>query len=323
MYPRLSDLLADLFGISSPIPIYAFGFMVAVAILVAGWLAGKELDRMYGLGLVPGVTTKTKAKDALGREKEQTVTASPSVLLTTIMGLAALFGVIGAKLFHILENLGTFAQDPLGMIFSTGGLTFFGGLIVAAVGIAWYVRKKGLPVGRVADAVGPTVVLGYGIGRIGCYLAGDGDWGVCSNLAAKPSWIPGFLWSETFPRNILEVNVLDYTARQMQQAGMDASGCAGASGVYPTMLYETAMGLALFAGLWALRKHRYGAGWLFGLALVALGVERFLIEHIRVNNVGDLFGIPVTQAQVISVVLVAAGIGIAARTMRQTPAAAS
>lgn len=322
MYPRLSDLLTDLFGIHSPLPIYSFGFMVAVAILAAGWLAGKEFDRMYGLGLLPSVTTKEKTKDALGREKEQTVSASPSVLTTTMMGLAALFGVLGAKLFHILENLDDFAQDPLKMIFSTGGLTFFGGLIVAALGIAWYVRKKGLPVGRVADAIAPTILLGYGIGRIGCYLAGDGDWGICSNLANKPSWMPAFLWSETFPRNIMEKNAIAYTADQMQRAGMDASVCAGATGVYPTMLYETAMCLVLFAALWALRKHRYGAGWLFGLTLVALGVERFLIEHIRVNNVGDLFGIPVTQAQVISVLLVVAGLVIAARTMRKTPAVA-
>ena len=323
MYPRLSDLLTDLFGITLPFSIYSFGFMVAVAILVAGWLAGQELDRMYGLGLLPSVTTKEKTKDALGREKEQTVQASPSVLVTAMMGLAALFGVLGAKLFHILENLDDFARDPLELIFSTGGLTFFGGLIAGTLGVAWYVRKKGLPVGRVADAIGPTILLGYGIGRIGCYLAGDGDWGICSNLANKPSWIPAFLWSETFPRNYMGVNVLEYTAGQMQQAGMDASVCASATGVYPTMLYETAMCLVLFAVLWALRKHRYGAGWLFGLTLVALGVERFLIEHIRVNNVGDLFGIPVTQAQVISVVLVVVGLVIAARTMKKTPAVAA
>src|SRR5690606_9074133 len=92
-------------------------------------------------------------------------------------------------------------------LFSPAGLTFYGGLICAGLAIAYYVRKKGLAVPRVADAVAPSLILGYGIGRIGCYLAGDGDWGKCSALSQKPAWIPDFLWSETFPRNILGVDV--------------------------------------------------------------------------------------------------------------------
>lgn len=323
MYPRLSDLFKDLFGVDFPLPIYSFGFMVAAALLVAGWLAGRELDRYHGLGLLPGVPARTTEKDALGREKVRDSLVPPSALMTLVVGVAALLGIAGAKLFHILENLGDFAKDPVGMIFSSGGLTFYGGLIVAAVGVALYLRKKGLSVPIAADAIAPTIPLGYAIGRIGCYLSGDGDWGVCSTLAAKPAWLPGALWSETFPRNIFGVDVIEYTAGQMQQAGMDPSACASATGVYPTMLYETAMGLVAFGVLWALRRHAHAPGWLFGLMMVLLGLSRFAVEHIRVNNVGSLLGIPVTQAQVISVALMLAGLVIMLRRWKPTPAVAA
>ena len=145
--------------------------------------------------------------------------------------------MLGSKLFHILENLDRFAEDPAGMIFSTGGLTFYGGLIVAGLWIAWYVRQKGLRIPDVADAIAPSLLLGYGIGRIGCYLAGDGDWGICSSLANKPGWLPDWLWSETFPNNILN---LDVAQRCALEYGPQYDG------VFPTMLYEFAMAAALF-----------------------------------------------------------------------------
>ncbi len=329
MYPRLSDLLTDAFGITFPLPIYSFGAMVATAILLAGWLLARELDRMHGAGQMPALRVKAPSAAAprtTGNTRSSraerprtgngprpasdgTVAAMPSAIVNRLVLLAALTGVAGSKLFHILENLGDFAADPAGMIFSSGGLTFYGGLITAAFAIAWTVRRAGLPVARVADAVAPGLILGYGIGRIGCYLAGDGDWGVCSRLADKPAGLPSWLWSETFERNIL---------------GLDIPGgvCPpGFDGVYPTMLYEFALCLAAFGILWALRRHPWRAGWLFGLYLVMTGAERFAIELIRVNNVGTYLGIPATQAQVISVVLALVGLAIIAVTMRRDASA--
>lgn len=305
MYPRLSDLFRDLLGFDFPIPLYSFGLMVAVAILTATWLVRKELDRMYAEGRVGPVTVKER--DEKGRER--TVKASPSALAWTIMLLAAVFGILGAKVFHILENLGDFARDPAGMLFSTSGLTFYGGFIVAGLAIAYYGKKKGVHWRDLADAVAPGLMLAYGIGRIGCYLAGDGDWGVCSDLADKPGWIPAFLWSETFPRNILGVDLL--------------AQCGGAyDGVYPTMLYEFAMAAALFGVLWALRRHPFLSGWLFALYLVFNGVERFLIEQIRVNVVMFRLGdFEVTQAMFIAALLVVVGLaGLALTWRRREPA---
>ncbi|HEX8385118.1 MAG TPA: prolipoprotein diacylglyceryl transferase family protein [Rubricoccaceae bacterium] len=311
MYPRLSDLTRDLFGFELPIPLYTFGLMVAVAILTATAMTRVELDRMYARGLVGPV--RAKVRDAKGREREQD--ASPSALIWTLMGLSAVFGVLGSKLFHIFDFWDEFTADPFGMLFATSGLTFYGGLICATIAVSLYARHRKINLPRLADAIAPGLLLAYGIGRVGCYLAGDGDWGVCSSLADKPAFLPGFLWSETFPRNLVgpgqtPMDVLQFNA----QVRGEVCTLAAPSGVYPTMLYELAAAAALAGVLWALRKHPFRAGWLFSLYLVFAGVERFVVELIRVNPV-VAFGL--SQSQLISVALVVAGlIGLAITTRR-------
>lgn len=217
------------------------------------------------------------------------ITASPSYLVGTYVMLAIFVGFVGAKFFHILENLNDFFIAPGEMIFSSGGFTFYGGLVVAAWAIVYYSRRKGLSVGRVADAVAPGLMIAYGIGRIGCHLSGDGDWGIAADIAAKPDWFPMWLWAEDYANNIL---------------GRDLS----AAPVYPTPIYEFLAASLIFAVLWVMRDHRYRAGWLFFVYLIMSGAERLLIEQIRVNNTFPLFGMEVTQAEVISVILIAIGI---------------
>lgn len=307
MYPRVTDLLRDLLGIDLPFDLYTFGMMVAVAILTATFLARRELDRRYAAGEIGPV----EVKEPTEKGRTRTVKASPSVLVWPMMLMAGFFGVLGAKLFHIFENFGDFLLRPGAYLLTFDGLTFYGGLIVAGIALSLYSRKKGLSVPVLADSVAPGLMLAYGIGRIGCYLAGDGDWGVCSSLEDKPAWIPAWLWSETFPRNILGVDLL-------------AECGPGYDGVYPTMLYEFAMAAVLAGILWALRKHPFQYGWLFSLYLVFAGVERFLIEQIRVNvTMFEISGYSVTQAMFISVIMVIIGlVGLAALTRRRTPAPA-
>lgn len=288
MYPRLSDLFADFLGIDLPFPIYSFGFMVAVAILTAAWLVGRELDRMFREGRIDAVRVPVQGKNRKGR-RGGTEKAPPSELVGTMVLIAAGVGIAGAKLFHILENLDTFVLNPGGMIFSAGGLTFYGGFLCAAGALAYYVRKHNIPVGAFADAVAPGLILGYGIGRIGCHLAGDGDWGVVADMSLKPEWLPMWLWAETYPNNILRMDI-------------------PAPGVYPTPLYEFGAALVIFGLLWAVRKHPFKGGWLFSMYLVLSGVERFFIEKIRVNNEYEILGFAPTQAEIISVLTVLAGV---------------
>lgn len=312
MYPRISDLFQDLFGLDLPLPLYSFGLMVAVAILVATWMTRKELDRMYARGLIRPV--KAPVKDAKGRER--VVEASPSVYVWTMMLLAGGFGVAGSKLFHIIDYWEDFVQNPAAMIFSGSGLTIYGGILCAGVAIVIFARRRGIDVARLADAIAPGLLLAYGIGRIGCYLSGDGDWGVCSSLADKPAGLPGFLWSETFPRNILGVEPVSFNA---VSRGAECT-LANPTGVYPTMLYEFAMAGVLAGVLWLLRKHPFKAGWLISLYAVFAGAERYLIEEIRVNPEAA-FGLP--QSQIISIGFIVAGlVGLALTTRRvaQPPA---
>jgi phosphatidylglycerol:prolipoprotein diacylglycerol transferase len=215
----------------------------------------------------------------------------------TVTVIAVVGGFAGAKLFHILENLDQFFAAPGRMIFSSGGFTFYGGLIVGTYFIIRYLKKNGQSPAVFADSIAPGLMLAYGVGRIGCHLAGDGDWGIVANIAAKPDWLPMWLWAETYPNNHL---------------GIDLSGGA----VYPTPLYELAMAVVLFVVLFNLRDQYHKAGWLFGLYLVFAGIERYIIEQIRVNNVFDFLGMSVTQAEVISVVFLILGGVILYRTWR-------
>jgi prolipoprotein diacylglyceryltransferase len=145
-------------------------------------------------------------------------------------------------------------------------------------------------------------MLSYSLGRLGCQIAGDGDWGI-NNLHPKPfTWLPDWLWSYDYPHNIL-------------RRGIYIPGCTWddycyklAVGVYPTPLYELIAGLILFAVLMLIRKRLKLAGRLSAIYLMLMAVERFFIEKIRVDVRYNFFGFHPTQAEIISVVLFAFGV---------------
>ena len=216
--------------------------------------------------------------------------------------LSAVSGVIGAKLFDALEHMDQLLSDPIGTLFSGGGLAIYGGLIVAFIVMYIYFKKKGIQPIHVMDAVAPALIIAYGIGRIGCQLSGDGDWGIV-NAAAIPSWwfFPDWLWAFDYPHNVLNEGV--------RIEGCEWAYCSRlAEPVYPTPVYETLLAFVIGGILWILRKRMQIAGMLFFTYLVFNGAERFLIEKIRVNIRYDWGALQPTQAEIISTALVIIGI---------------
>jgi len=247
-----------------------------------------------------------KYKETMAEKRDQpelvSITIAPHEQVGTITIIAAIAGIIGAKIFHNLENLDDFYADPVGSLTSFSGLTFYGGLIVAAVCVLYYAAKNNIPGLHLCDATAPGLMLAYGIGRIGCQVAGDGDWGI-PNDAPKPEWLhflPDWMWAYNYPNNVLHMNLInDYASMGL----VSKTGYA-----WPTPIYETIMCLLLFAFLWAIRKRLKIPGIMFCIYLIVNGIERFCIEKIRINTVYHIFGHKITQAEIISTCCVIAGI---------------
>ncbi len=378
MYPNISYLLNDLFGINIPLPIQTFGFFVAIAFLLSSWTLSLELKRKEKEGLIKptkrkkiigkkvsaqelivqgivgflvgykllyaglnysdfvnnpqGMILSTEGhflggllgafinaymkyrevkKEELDTPKTITETVHPFQLVGNITMIAAVSGIIGAKLFHNLENIDEFLADPIGQLLSFSGLTFYGGLICGAVAVIYYAKKYGIHYKIISDAAAPGLMLAYGIGRMGCHFSGDGDWGI-NNLAPKPEWmsfLPDWTWAYTYPNNVIN-------------AGVPIEGCIGnycnelMYPVYPTPLYEIVIALGLFAFLWSIRKRISVPGVLFGIYMIVNGLERFFIEKIRINTNYIIFGKEITQAEIISFALIITGLIIVFRLLK-------
>ncbi|MHA4847213.1 prolipoprotein diacylglyceryl transferase, partial [Flavitalea antarctica] len=304
------------------------------------WVSGILLGVFF-----MGVKWFEKNKQKLARPEERTIRIWPHDRVGDIVIYAALFGFLGAKLFHNFENWDEFVASPIEALLSFSGLTFYGGLICATLAIWYYARKHKIGFVHLCDAAAPALILAYAVGRIGCQVSGDGDWGVlnseyvtnASSKAVKadtaqfnaalnanaayyqrqfpglpvseiphkatvaPSWLPDWMFAYSYPHNVLG-------------DGVPIPGCSGQYcahlpiPVYPTPFYETLMGLVLFALLWSLRTRLRIPGTMFAFYLIVNGLERFLIEQIRVNNKMNLFGFHPTQAEVIAVCLSLCGV---------------
>lgn len=370
MYPTLSDLLKDLFGIYIPLPIQTFGLFMGISFALAALTLYLELKRKEENGLLQDVTVKElkgrpatsgdllyssfigfiigykliyiisgyaefvndtqgfllsvngslpggiagavlfawlkyreKEKDKLDQPIWEEKIIKPHQLVGNFTMIAAIAGILGAKIFHNLENLDELAKDPLDALLSFSGLTMYGGLIFGAIAVTWFGKKNGIKPIHLCDAAAPGLMLAYGTGRIGCHLSGDGDWGIV-NLNPKPgflSWLPDWAWAYNYPNNVLG-------------EGIPIPGCEGrhcnmlTDAVYPTPFYEACACILLFFFLWSIRKRILQPGLLFSIYLLLNGVERFLIEKIRVNTEYHIGGFAITQAQIISFGLILTGI---------------
>lgn len=242
-----------------------------------------------------------KQKQKLDKPEERLIRIWPHDRVGDIVLYAAVFGFLGAKVFHNLENWNEFSKDPIGSLISFSGLTFYGGLICAGVAIILFARKRKINVIHLADAMAPTMMFAYAFGRVGCQVSGDGDWGIVNTNPKPFSWMPDWLWAYNYPHNVIG-------------EGRPIEGCVGpycnelVPAVYPTPLYEIIACMLLFGVLWYYRKKLKIAGQLAGLYLILNGAERFFIEKIRVNTKYEDLPFQPTQAELISFAMIIAGI---------------
>jgi len=304
------------------------------------WLIG-----LMGAALLGYIKYAEKKKEQLPAPKEIFIRTYPSQRISEIILIAAVGGLAGAKIFNAFETWDSFIQDPLGSLFSSSGLTFYGGLIVATALLYRFAKKYKIPFAQLCDAAAPSLILGYGLGRLGCHFSGDGDWGIFNS--AYISTTNGDLFravggdfqnalkgsSEYFIRNfgsLANVPHLSITApswlpdwtvamnyaHNVNNEGMSMTNCMGhycsvlPVAVFPTPLYEFLTCVIIFLILWFLRKKLNTPWHLFGVYLIFTGIERFLVETIRVNYKYDLGFIQPTQAEIISVIMILAGAAI-------------
>ncbi len=272
----------------------------ALLSLKMNWLAG-----IVGAAALGGLTWWDAYRKRTEQPVEREMQIFPHDRISEMTVWAAVGGIVGAKLFDLFDNWESFLEHPIETLLSGGGLAFLGGLVLGFVAVVSYMYRQRIPFWPTADAVAPALAVGYGVGRIGCQMSGDGDWGIVNN-APKPNWmgfLPDWMWGFRYPHNVLNTMHTDPVP------SVPVEGCTWdycmqlAEPVYPTPFYEVLMMTVVFGILWTLRKRIKTTGMLFFIYLALIAIERFVIEKIRVNVVHDVLGMKLTQAEIISIVL--------------------
>ena len=202
---------------------------------------------------------------------------------------AAVFGgLAGAKIYYV------FLTGDIHDLWSRGGFVFWGGLAGGVLAVFLVIKLKHLNVQRIADVAGIGIAAAYSMGRTGCWAVGD-DYG-------RP-WNSRFAVS--FPQGAPPSTAGQMAATFHMPIPPGATPSTVLS-VYPTQLFEVALGFIMFAILWRLRDHKHAEGWLFGVYMVLAGIERFCIEFLRAKD-DRFFGV-MTMAQLIALAAVLGGV---------------
>lgn len=237
-----------------PVTIYSFGAMMALAFLISGYVVSVELARR-------------------GMDAE---------IAWSIVLWAAVGGIVGSRLFVLFFDWRGFVEHPLSFLLTGSGFIWYGGLTGGFISVTILLRREKLPWLRVVDCVAPGLALGQAIGRIGCQVSGDGDWGV-------PTTLP---WGMSYPNAIIGWS-----------SWLRESGLPPEVRVHPAPVYETLAYSAIFAILWSIRGAKLRDGSLLWIYLLLSSVARFAVECVRVEPV---IAAGLTQAQWIAILLVAA-----------------
>lgn len=227
-----------------PLKIYSYGLMLALGFLVTGFLLKRELKR---------VGLSTNMGDAI------------------IFG-ALLGGIFGAKVYSVIEGFRDSGFASLRTFFSGAGLVWYGGFAGGTIVVLTIIWRSHAPMMKVIDLIAPLLILGYAFGRVGCFLSGDGDYGLPTDLP----------WGMAFPNGTVPTT----------------------EKVHPTPLYEITLSLIIFFFLWKIRRRNLPTGWIFGMYLILAGAERLIMEFWRINP-RVAFGM--SMAQIISIIIIIIG----------------
>lgn len=259
MFPKLFEI--------GPLTIHSFGVMAALGFLAGGYLLEKEFVR-----------TKLPKDDA------------GLLVLAAFLG-----GMIGAKLYFLIEHPYLLKEDFWGNVFSGAGLVWYGGFIGGFAAVVALTLQRKLPLLHIADLFAPVLALGQAFGRMGCFLSGDGDYGPPSDLP----WAMRFTKGVVPTRNNAELQNLYAQMHPNTPIPDDIA-------VHPTMLYDLVILLISFAILWRLRRRAWPTGTRFALYLMLIGAGRFFTEFWRMTPKHHL-GL-LSDAQLISLLLIIAGV---------------
>ena len=264
MYPIIFDFgVISIFGFEFHPVINSYGFMLMMAFYSCYYFLNKDLNRL-------GYDAK---------------------LASDIVFAAAVGGILGSKIYYLIENFERVKADPTGMIFSGAGLVFLGGLMGGTLGVTYVIKKNKLSWIKFADIVAPLLILGYAVGRVGCLLVGD-DYGLPTNVP----------WGIAFPNGLPPST---YSVFQSYYPWVNLEGFSpGVLKVHPTQIYESVIGFGIFYYLYQKRSKVVIVGSLFFTYLIFSGAERFFIEFLRVNS-KYLFGL--SGSQLISLIMMLIG----------------
>jgi len=305
MFPTLSDLTQYLFGFKFPLPVQTFGLFVSLAFISAYFVFKSEFKRKEKEGYIRAVWKNGEW-------------VHPHQLMDELILWCAFCGFIGAKIFSFLEDFDGFLKNPWEQLTSVSGLAFYGGLIFGAAIYLYIGKRYGMKLIHLADIGSLGMLVAYAVGRIGCQLSGDGDWGLV-NAEPKPSllsWMPDWMLAFNFPNNAAN-------------KGNIIKNCIGEHcmvlpyPVFPTSFYEVVLITIVFIILYLNRK-KMKPGILFSLYLLLSGLERFFIEFIRINLRIHLFGLSLSEAQIVSILMIIAGaillckLGFNTKTLKRT-----
>jgi phosphatidylglycerol---prolipoprotein diacylglyceryl transferase len=265
-----------------PLRVYSYGLMLGIAFLLGSAVMARALKRR---GLDPGIAN-------------------------TITIFAVIFGIAGAKLLYLVEEFDAFLADPVRMTFSAGGLTWYGGFLLALLAVSLFIRWKKIPFMKVWDCLGIALILAYGVGRVGCHLSGDGDYGQPTHLPwgtiyAQGTAKPTMMLEDYFRREPASAEAWHYDSLRVMIAGRDKMGHVytqfdAQTPLHPTPLYELLLGVAGFFILLAVEKRGLIPGQLFMAYLMLSSVFRFMVEFLRLQ---PRLTMGLSEAQLISIAL--------------------